>query len=58
MDGPANPNSPKISASTGCTANIVLITKEKYIVANIGDSRAALAKKKQKAVQLSQDHKP
>lgn len=58
MDGPINPNAPKISASTGCTANIVLITKDKYYVANIGDSRAALAQKGKKSVQLSYDHKP
>ncbi len=58
IDGPINPNSPKISASTGCTANVVLITKEKYIIANIGDSRSALAQKGKKAIQLSFDHKP
>lgn len=48
----------KISGSTGCTANVVLITKDKYFVANIGDSRSALAQKGKKAVQLSYDHKP
>lgn len=27
LEGPINPNSPKISGSTGCTANVILITK-------------------------------
>jgi serine/threonine protein phosphatase PrpC len=58
MEGSTNPNMPKISASTGCTANVILITKDKYYVANIGDSRSGLAQKGKDATQLSIDHKP
>lgn len=58
LDGSSSNNGTKISSSTGCTANIVLITKDKYYVANIGDSRAALAQKGKRSVQLSYDHKP
>jgi protein phosphatase 1G len=47
----------KISASAGCTANVVLVTKKKSIVANAGDSRRVLCRAG-KAIQLSQDHKP
>lgn len=46
-----------ISASTGCTANVVLITPEQYIIANAGDSRSVLCRGG-KAVELSFDHKP
>lgn len=53
-----NSSGMKISASVGCTANVVLITKDKYYIANIGDSRAALGLKNKKATQLSYDHKP
>jgi serine/threonine protein phosphatase PrpC len=35
----------KISSATGCTANVVLVTKDAYYTANIGDSRAVLCKK-------------
>ena len=34
----------KIVNGTGCTANVVLITPEKYIIANAGDSRSALCR--------------
>lgn len=53
-----NNNAARISAAAGCTANVVLITKDYYYVANIGDSRAALSVKDKKAIQLSYDHKP
>lgn len=53
LEGQGNGSGVKISGSTGCTGNVVLITKDKYYVANIGDSRAALAQKGKKAVQLS-----
>ena len=53
-----NGNGAKVSAGVGCTANIILITKDKYYVANIGDSRSGLAQRNKKAVQLSIDHKP
>jgi protein phosphatase 2C family protein 2/3 len=47
----------KISNGTGCTANVLLITPDKFIVANAGDSRSSLCKKG-KALDLSKDHKP
>lgn len=46
-----------ISKNTGCTANVVLITPTKYIVANAGDSRSVLCRGG-KAIDLSFDHKP
>lgn len=47
----------KISNATGCTANVLLITPDKFIVANAGDSRSSLCRKG-KAIDLSFDHKP
>lgn len=47
----------KVSSGTGCTANVVLITPDKYIVANAGDSRSSLCRKSN-ALDLSFDHKP
>ena len=41
----------------GCTANVLLITPDKYYVANAGDSRAVLSRSNS-AVPLSEDHKP
>lgn len=46
-----------ISGSTGCTANVVLITPKKIVVANSGDSRSALCRNGE-TIQLSFDHKP
>ena len=34
----------KIGNGTGCTANVLLITKDKYYVANAGDSRSVLCR--------------
>jgi serine/threonine protein phosphatase PrpC len=34
----------KVGNGTGCTANVVLITEDKYIIANAGDSRSALCR--------------
>lgn len=45
------------SSGTGCTACVVLITPDKIICANIGDSRAIL-KTGDQVVALSEDHKP
>lgn len=42
----------------GCTANVVLVTKEKIYVANAGDARCYLFKKDGKFEALSEDHKP
>ena len=47
----------KISYRAGTTAVTVLITKDKYYIANIGDSRAVLSRGGQ-AVKMSTDHKP
>lgn len=51
------PESEPISKTTGCTANVVLITPSQYIVANAGDSRSSLCRGG-KAIDLSFDHKP
>jgi serine/threonine protein phosphatase PrpC len=34
----------KVADSVGCTANVVMITGNKIIVANAGDSRSALSR--------------
>lgn len=47
----------KISYRAGTTAVVVLMTKDRYYVANIGDSRAVLCRG-DNAVALSTDHKP
>lgn len=49
--------SEQVSSHTGCTANVVLMTPDKYIVANAGDSRSVLCRSG-KAIELSKDHKP
>ena len=46
-----------IGERAGTTAVIVLMTKDRYYVANIGDSRAVLCREG-KAIPLSTDHKP
>lgn len=45
------------NTNAGCTANVVLITKDKIYCANSGDSRA-ISSVKGIAVALSEDHKP
>lgn len=44
--------------NAGCTSTVVLITKDTIYCANAGDSRACLATKKGKVIELSHDHKP
>lgn len=50
-------NGEPVSNGTGCTANVLLITPDKYYVANAGDSRSSLCRNG-KAFDLSNDHKP
>lgn len=45
-------------SQAGCTAIVLLITPEKYYVANAGDSRCVLYTKDNKVTALSEDHKP
>ena len=47
----------KIGYRAGTTLILLLLTKDKYYVANAGDSRAILSRNGQ-AVALSYDHKP
>lgn len=44
--------------NSGCTSCVVLITKDTIYCANSGDSRACLATKTGKVIELSHDHKP
>ena len=55
--GGKNGEGEKISFRAGTTAVVMIMTPEKFIVANIGDSRAILGRSG-KAVVLSNDHKP
>ena len=51
------PEGEPISKTTGCTANVVLITPKKIYVANAGDSRSVLCRNGE-TIPLSIDHKP
>jgi len=42
----------------GCTSCVCLVTPDKIYCANAGDSRAILATKEGKVIELSHDHKP
>jgi serine/threonine protein phosphatase PrpC len=55
--GVSSPNGERIGYRAGTTAVVLLITKSRYYVANIGDSRAVLSRS-DSAVPLSTDHKP
>lgn len=44
--------------NSGCTSCVVLVTKDTVYCANAGDSRACLATKSGKVIELSHDHKP
>ena len=48
----------KIAISVGCTAITALITPTEIYIANAGDSWAVACDSKQKAIELSRDHKP
>lgn len=41
----------------GCTANVALVVKDEFIVANVGDTRCLLSSKG-KVIEMSEDHKP
>ena len=47
-----------LGMDAGATSCVVLITENKIICANSGDSRAVLCKKESEAIGLSEDHKP
>lgn len=47
-----------LNSQAGCTAVVVLLTPEKYFVANAGDSRCVLFCKDQQVIPLTEDHKP
>ena len=47
-----------LAFQAGCTACVVLITGDSIYCANAGDSRAVLATKSGKVIELSHDHKP
>jgi serine/threonine protein phosphatase PrpC len=47
-----------LNSLAGCTANVVLITQDKYYVANAGDARSIMFTKDEEVIPLSTDHKP
>ncbi len=47
-----------LNSMAGCTANVVLFVKDKFYVANAGDSRAIIFTNDKKVLHLSVDHKP
>lgn len=57
LDGKKISPDDKVGYRAGTTLLVLLLTKDKYIVANAGDSRAVLSRNNQ-AVTLSNDHKP
>ena len=57
--GMSDPSAP-ISQFTGCTATVVIVTKDSIYCANAGDSRVVLGRtsKSNSVEALSEDHKP
>ena len=47
-----------IPFGAGCTSCVVLVTQDKIICANSGDSRAVIGLKNGDLIELSYDHKP
>lgn len=47
-----------LAFQAGCTSCVVLITPDTIYCSNAGDSRAVLATKTGKVIELSHDHKP
>ena len=47
-----------LAFNAGCTSCVVLITPDTIYCSNSGDSRAILATKAGKCIELSYDHKP
>lgn len=48
----------ELTSQAGCTAVVLLMTPDKYYVANAGDSRCVLYTQDNKVTALSDDHKP
>ena len=55
IKGEENPDG---TCYAGCTANVLLIVKNTYYVANAGDARSIIYNKGGNYTPLSQDHKP
>lgn len=53
----ANAEVCQFSMATGCTACVAIITKDRIICANSGDSRCVIGRG-QTALEMSEDHKP
>lgn len=47
-----------LAFNAGCTSCVVLVTSDTIYCSNSGDSRAVLATKQGKCIELSYDHKP
>lgn len=53
-----NMKSQSFAIDAGATGCVVLITKDRIFCANAGDSRAVLCQTGNRAIGLSEDHKP
>ena len=60
FSGGMNGEDGSIANYTGCTATVVLVTKDSFICANAGDSRSVLGRSSgpKMCENLSEDHKP